>query len=604
MTILKALHPFRLLLLLTLTLFFIVGFQAVAEVRENSGAVLNETLVQPAPAVPAEEPAVNQNLEVRLETVRAQLAGIARSIDERRNHLNELRLQAADAQTASERAELEADIVELERLILASRITFESIATGGIDSNIFKDEPDAPFNWQQELFDIIEPFLEQIKGFTEAPRTIERLNRQIAQDRARLNVVERALANIANVSAAVEDKQLLQRLQALEKSWLQRRSDLLLEIELLNFQLRELREEQDTFWSMLHQGLLSFVHGRGLILLLAIVATGGIWFLLQTLPKVIQRGKENQPPVKRKPYARLMTVGYQVFSVLAALCVLLLVLYVSGDWLLLGFAMIILVLIAVGSRTYLPRFMTEVRMLLDMGPVREGERILLNGVPWEIKNLNMYSTLVNPELQGGILRRPLAELSGMVSRPDEPDEPWFPTRQGEFVMLADGTYGQVLLQTPEVVQVKHVGSVRTFSTGSFLGSSPRNLSRNGFGFAVTFGIDYQHQAICLDEVPGVFEAAVTQALRRSFDESLESVLVDFKEAGSSSLDYLIYVMMRGSAAGSYWAVGRIIQQACVQVCNERGWVIPFNQLTVHQGEGFETLRTAQTNQAEPFDRNS
>ncbi|GAB6057412.1 hypothetical protein [Desulfonatronum parangueonense] len=593
MTIPRALRPFHLLLLSALALFLIVGLRSIAEARENSDAILNEAPTQPAPVEPTEEPAVIQNLDNRLETSRAQLAGIARSIEERRKHLNELRLQVATAETASERAELEADIAELERLIQASRIAFESIATGGIDSNIFKDEPDLPFNWQQELFDIIEPFLEQIKGFTETPRTIERLNRQIAQDQARLNAVERALANIASVSAAVEDKQLLQRLQALEKSWLQRRSDLLLEIELLNFQLKELREEQDTFWSMLHQGLLSFVQGRGLILLLAIVATGGIWFLLQTLPRVFQRGKGSQPPVKRKPYARLMTVGYQVFSVLAALCVLLLVLYVSGDWLLLGFAMIILVLIAVGSRTYLPRFMTEVRMLLDMGPVREGERIILNGVPWEIKNLNMYSTLVNPELQGGILRRPLAELSEMVSRPDEPDEPWFPTRQGDFVMLSDGTYGQVMLQTPDVVQVKHVGSVRTFSTGAFLGSSPRNLSRNGFGFAVTFGIDYQHQAICLDEVPQVFDAAVTEALQRSFEESVESVFVDFTAAGSSSLDYLIYVMMNGSAAGSYWAVGRTIQKACVQVCNERGWVIPFNQLTVHQGDGFEALRTTQ-----------
>lgn len=546
--------------------------------------------IQPsAPAFNAEE---IQQLEEKLDGIRSQLANIARSIQERRDHLDDLRNQAAVAQTASEREELEIEIAELERLIQTSRSTFESIATGGYDSGIFRDSPDESFDWQQEFFELIQPFLEQIKQITETPRSMERLKREIAESQARLNVVNRALANLAVISATVHESHVRQRLEAVEKSWLQRQSDLQLEIELSQLQLQELRQEQETFWSMLQQGMLSFVQGRGLILILALALALGTWFLLQSLPKLTRRGTDNQIGAKRKPYARLMTIGYQAFCVLLSLCVLVLVLYVSGDWLLLGLAIIILVLVIVGSRTYLPRFMTEMRMLLDMGPVREGERILLNGIPWEVKNLNMYSTLVNPELHGGVLRRPLGELADMVSRPDEPDEPWFPTRKDDFVLLSDGTYGQVLLQTPEVVQLKHIGSVRTFSTTSFLGSSPRNLTRNGFGFAVTFGIDYQHQAICLDQVPGIFEAAVTEALKTSFAEGLESVLVDFKEAGASSLDYLIYVMMRGSAAGSYWAVGRIIQQACVQVCNERGWIIPFTQLTVHQGEGFEALRTA------------
>jgi hypothetical protein len=232
-----------------------------------------------------------------------------------------------------------------------------------------------------------------------------------------------------------------------------------------------------------------------------------------------------------------------------------------------------------------------VRMLLDMGPVREGERIIHDGIPWQVSSLNMYSTLVNPDLQGGVLRIPLGELTTKISRPVVEDELWFPTRKDDYVMLSDGTFGQVLLQTPEVVQLKQVGSIRTYATSSFLGNTPRNLTRHGFGIAVTFGIDYQHQSICLDQVPAVFDAAVTAAFQASsLADGLESVFVDFKEAGASSLDYLIYVMMRGQAAGSYWSVGRIVQQACVRVCNEHGWVIPFSQLTVHQGDGFEALR--------------
>ncbi|HDQ40567.1 MAG TPA: hypothetical protein ENN39_05995 [Desulfonatronum sp.] len=527
----------------------------------------------------------------RLAAARSQLAGIAASIQDRREHLEELRQQWAAAQTASEKTELEQEIAELEELIQASRNSFESIATGGVDSTIFRDHPDQPFNWQQDLFQIIEPFLDQLKRMTETPRTIERLSSEISDQESRLTIINRALEHIASVKAGVEDDVLGQRLLALERAWQQRGADVQLELELLRQRLLDLREKQTSFWTMVHQGLLNFITGRGVVLVLAFFAAGTVWFVMQALPRVIKRRRDEQALASRKPHFRLMTYGYQALCGLLSLIALLLVLYVSGDWLLLGIALIILIFIAIGFKNYLPKFMTEARLLLDMGPVREGERVIYNGIPWQVQSLNMYSTLVNPELQGGTLRMPLSALADMLSRPVEPEEPWFPTRKNDFVLLADGTFGQILLQTPEVVQMKVVGSTRTFATDSFLGSSPRNLSRDGFGFAVTFGIDYQHQAICLEEVPGIFDAAVTAALKASpVADSLEAVLVDFKEAGASSLDYLIFVNMSGQAAGSYWAVGRIIQQACVRVCNERGWIIPFTQLTVHQGDGFDALR--------------
>lgn len=527
----------------------------------------------------------------RLESARAQLASIAASIQERRHHLEVLRRELAEAQTATERAELELEIKELEELIQATRNSFESIATGGLDSSMFRDQPEQPFDWQQDLFQIISPFLDELKRMTETPRLIERLNSEIAVQEGRLALIKRALAYMAEVKAGVEDEALLQRLLALERTWQQRSSDVQLELQLLRNRLADLREDQDNFWSMLHQGLLHFITGRGVVLVLAFFAAGAVWFLMQALPKVIIRREKDKAPEARKRHSRLMSYGYQALCGLLSLVALLLVLYVSGDWLLLGLALIILLFAAIGFKNYLPQFMTEARLLLDMGPVREGERITYNGIPWQVKSLNMYSTLWNPELLGGELRIPLTGLAGLISRPVEPNEPWFPTRAGDFALLSDGTYGQVLLQTPEIVEMKVTGSTRTFSTSSFLGTSPRNLSRNGFAFAVTFGIDYQHQGICLEEVPQVFHAAVTDALKASsVGDSLEAVLVDFKEAGPSSLDYLIFVNMNGKAAGSYWAVGRIIQQACVRTCNERGWIIPFNQLTVHQGDGFDALR--------------
>lgn len=165
------------------------------------------------------------------------------------------------------------------------------------------------------------------------------------------------------------------------------------------------------------------------------------------------------------------------------------------------------------------------------------------------------------------------------------------------MLLPDGNFGLVVRQTLDTVELKILGSPVLFPSADFHAMNARNLSREGFGMAVTFGIDYRHQAICLDQVPQRFEFAVEQALKaRDLGEHLTGLLVDFKEAGANSLDYLIYVSMAGGAAGSYFTVGRVVQQACVAVCNEAGWGIPFAQLTVHQGEGFEAMRESRPRQ--------
>jgi predicted nucleic acid-binding Zn-ribbon protein len=520
------------------------------------------------------------------DSPRKKLTAIHQSIQERRRHLDELRRQLTLAQTSSEKTELEYEIDELEKLIQNSKDSFEFIATGGVDSSIFRQEPRQKFDWQRDFFEIIEPFMRQLKQLTETPRVMERLSREIAENEDRLKVIKRALSNISSFSAKVKNKALLRLLQSIEQSWQQRRGEVKLELNVLRSRLDNLQKKHESFWTVIHLNLLNFIKGRGMILVLAFLSAGSVWFILQAMYKFKRRNVDIQKSHPRNPYSRLLGYGYQAMSGILAMLALLMVLYTSGDWLLLGIALIILFFIALGSKTYLPRFMSEARLLLNMGPVRVGERVIYKGIPWQVMTLNIFSRLYNPELQGGVVRIPLSDMDAMTSRPDDPDEPWFPTRKDDYVLLNDGTYGRVILQTPEIVQLQNLGSVRNYLTGAFLDTCPRNLSRSGFGCVVTFGIDYQHQAICLKEVPGMLKAAVITALEQSaVGESLESVLVEFKEAGASSLDYLIYVKMNGNAADSYWSVGRIIQQACVNACNERGWIIPFNQITVHQSNG-------------------
>jgi small-conductance mechanosensitive channel len=143
----------------------------------------------------------------------------------------------------------------------------------------------------------------------------------------------------------------------------------------------------------------------------------------------------------------------------------------------------------------------------------------------------------------------------------------------------------VIKQTIELVEVAVVDSIMQIHTPDFIEQNVRNLTREGFGIACTFGIDYQHQSICLTTVPELLKAGITERFEQAgMKEDIMDVLVEFNAAGASSLDYRIYMILRGSAASAYYRAQRMVQQACVDTCNREGWVIPFTQITVHSGD--------------------
>jgi hypothetical protein len=286
---------------------------------------------------------------------------------------------------------------------------------------------------------------------------------------------------------------------------------------------------------------------------------------------------------RRRPLlARVAHLSFILLSVVLALLVATTVLYLRGDRILLGLLLIALIGAALTLQRTLPAFLKEARVLLNIGPVREGQRLIYNGLPWKVQALNMYSTLVNPELSGGKLLLPLRVLTELNSRPYDASEPWFPTRENDYVLLNDQTYGRVILQTPEMVQLRVLGTDKTYPVDAFLSSNPRNLSQQGFAIIVKFGIDYQHQGMVTGEIKQKFEDYLSTHLKESkWSEHMQEVFVEFDEAAASSLNYFIYAAFSGEAADSYFRIRRTLQSLAVDACNANGWVIPFSQMTVH-----------------------
>ena len=105
---------------------------------------------------------------------------------------------------------------------------------------------------------------------------------------------------------------------------------------------------------------------------------------------------------------------------------------------------------------------------------------------------------------------------------------------------------------------------------------------------LTFGVDYQHQAIVTQQVPTILKTVLSETLReQGYGEDLLSLKVEFKEAGASSLDLAILVEFSGRVAKDYYVLSRAIQRMAVDACNQHGWVIPFAQLTIHAADAMQ-----------------
>lgn len=543
------------------------------------------TLFLSGAALPAQEKQVQGTAaDPKLQAAVDNLATIQSSIEAKRKTVRELREQLKGLDEATERQEIEQRIDHTRNEITELQQSFEHIALGGINLTVLAEQPEQPIDWREEIEEISRPLLSTLKELTAKPRQVDSLRRDIDRRTNQLKVIDRALESIRAIRDQGLPNGTVEPVNQLQATWEQRRDDIVRALDISRFKLDNLRAEGVNWRSAVQEAVTGFFSGRGLTLLLALGVSLAVWLLLKLLLGLYLRWLYRSPGDTGASRAPLILYSYRLATAALVVIAVLMVFYIRGDVLLLTLALIALAGAALALRQTLPRYAAEIRLLLGVGPVRERERLVFGGIPFQVESLSVYSVLRNPVLDG-VLRLPLHTMNEYVSRPAA-REPWFPCLPGEYIQLPGEQVGQVLRQTIEVVEVGVRDSVVQFRTPDFIAQNVRNLSREGFGIAGTFGIDYRHQDICLDVVPD----RLRTALRAHFDEAglgdaVRSILVEFKTAAASSLDYQIYVVMDGEAAQAYFRAQRLIQQACVAACNREGWVIPFTQVTVHTEHG-------------------
>jgi len=491
------------------------------------------------------------------------------------------RIKTAEADQISE---LQQELDRLNQDLTTLRSSFEQVAIGAIDVELL-GEIDTSFDWRMEVTQILQPIVENLKALTDKPRKISKLQALIEQTQIQSGIIDSALLSIEAKRANSNNPKTQSALEALNEAWKRRKSDNAQSYEIAQLQLAELQNTDVNWWEAVRTAIRDFMNGRGLTLLISAAAALLVWFLMRAVLHLFQRKTKHMNQDEYRTRTRLAQYAYRALMLLLILIAVISVFYVRGDLLLMGLSILAAAAIALGLRQAIPRFLSEAKLLLNLGSIRENERVFYNGLPWQVVSVNMNSVLRNPELTG-VIRLPLAQLSSMISRPAG-KEPWFPASKNDFIVTDDDQVREVIRLTPETVELRdRGGTITAVPASEFYNWSFRNLSRGtSFGISTIFGIDYRHQNISLSKVPSRFKLAIEEALNNTEQaNAVLEVLVEFKSAGSSSLDFWIYVTLEPGAAKAYAKLGRLIQQTCVAVCTDEQWGIPFPHITIQQLE--------------------
>ena len=514
----------------------------------------------------------------------ASLSRLVKSIDSLYAAIEEKNNLLNNPENRNQEQALKKEITDLHHKLENLEKNFNDLASEVNYDSIINPSKSMEFNWNDELKDIMRPLISELQRATSKPREIEKHRSDIESYNWQLDNINRAEEHIRNL---MDDKKvspsLRKRLSDSLNVWEARRSDVETLKNISNLQLEKINKETESLSQTIQKIPALFFKSHGRNFLLSLIALAFSAYCLFRLHNFITRHSPLHRD-KRSFYSRTFDLVYSFLSVLLCLVVILAVYYYCSDWVLLSLAVLFIIGLVWTSKTSLPRIWNQSRLILNLGPVREGELVVYNGIPYQIATINLYTMLFNPAIPSGRIRLPISDLESMRSRPVDKNEPWFPSRVGDWVMTHMDTerVGCVVAQTPETVLIEYTGGATlSFNTSNYLSSPPLNLS-SGFRVRLVFGLDYDIQAQVTLDVPDLIKTAVEEGLKQDgFKDELLFVRVDFKQAASSSLDLDISADFKGQAASGYIHIKRTIQKACVDLCTEHGWSIPFNQITVH-----------------------
>jgi len=494
--------------------------------------------------------------------------------------IKEIERQLRSSPSDSDKKELQKDLAELQGELDSLKENFVEIAAGtsffAISS---KQEQD--FNLQAEMLYLMEPIIREMKHMTSEVRKKSDIREEITFYTTRIPKAKVAIVNVSALIAKAKDKALKEYLQDILDDLKRHLTNMESQLQALELQLSRIENAETSFTDASHTYLKSFFQKRGLYLTQALLVVFVILVLSRLSHTLMMRLVPGYRMEHRRFNIRLLDLVHRMITIALTIIGPMVVFYVAEDWVLFSLGVLLLLGAAWTLRTAIPRYWQQIRIYLNIGSVREGERIFLEGLPWRVKKIDIFTLLDNPD--AGISQRIAIEnLVDLKSRPTRGDEPWFPCRKDDWVLLSDGVRGKVVGISHELVElVERGGAHKTYITLDFLGQSPRNLSVN-FRLKETIGVSYNLQSISTTSMLQILKAHLLKNIEaEGYGPDLIQLNVEFQSANTSSLDLVVLADFKGVQAPLYNRLRRAIQRWCVDACTENNWEIPFTQLTLH-----------------------
>lgn len=499
-----------------------------------------------------------------------KLNDILESIQRHKIEVEEKLRVLKDAQTEQEKEKIQSAIDTIQESIADQENSFEMILTAGIELSDDETSTSNEFDWQKDLTEILQPFLRELHKLTENKRKLDHLNYRIDFHQLQIQKINEALKHLALINTDHLSGDALQSFEQVRQKWRDQLQESTHLFEVAQLQRNEMIEFQTNQENSLIDFFEEFSSGRGATLFLALLAFGGVYFIMMLFLKfcswIINRRMKT-----RSYYQRVVTVLYHLLMGIVAIAAFFYVLEVRDDAVLTGITVLFLITVVWVLKNSISTFINELKLLLNTGSAREGECIIYNGIPMQIESLHYYTKLSNPYLPDLKLRLTLSELTKYVSRPVLPDEPWFPCRKGDYVMMYGDIYGKVKHITLEniVLSLPDGTMPITYNIEDFFYANPRNFSY-GFNVTTEFSIDIQQLEMSRTEIPGMMSSAIREGLANEiYGHALKDVAVYLIKIESSFLEYQIIATFEGDAAGELYSIQRDIQRYAIEISERK-----------------------------------
>lgn len=512
------------------------------------------------------------------ETTTEQLVNISTEIQDLKAKIASLKKEIKSETDENHKKELEDSVKRANDQLKEYSELFEKISLGGIDISRFEIpakqaiQQVEDYNWQKELIQIAQPVFTELKKVTDVPRKRDLLRLEQKEIDDRLNQLNKGLVSLNAIDTKDLSPTAQQSLKEIKNTWDSLNKELERERNLTNIKLDELTVKEG-FVSRLKNGAWEFAKGRGLVLVITITTVSVLLYLFNNFLIFLESREKNKVSIRW----RIFMLLYQIVTTLIIVTVTLSILYSSGDMVLFGIAILLILAFLVTSRNSIPKYYIKTRIFLNMGQAREGERVIYNDLPWKVSRINLHTAqLVNPLLENGTVRLTIDHLNSMISRPIKMEEAWFPTVTNDVVLLPNGLTYKVQRQTPEYVYLISSGTEVIYPSKDFIKDKIVNLTY-GYSVSTEFFLGYASVQNKLEKVIATLQEDLTAFLQKenpSAFKSIKSLSVDFSRIneGGNAI-FMVSVTMGSNATDYRGSIIRTLQRGCMAIAESNQWKI-------------------------------